>query len=120
MMGLPPFRAFLDIQGNRWEVTEIRPRVPQDRRSGGDRRATARAFTDRRREEAGAGDGWLLFECAGERRRLRPVPEGWTRASIDELEMMLAAAAPGGHVRRLICDWGRLTPPPGSLQLDSL
>jgi hypothetical protein len=37
-------------------------------------------------------EGWLTFECAGERRRLAPVPASWEDLSVTRLELMCRAA----------------------------
>ena len=41
-------------------------------------------------------DGWLTFECDGERRRLAPVPVGWDKLPARELERLCneATSAP--------------------------
>jgi hypothetical protein len=43
-------------------------------------------------------DGWLTFECDGERRRLAPVPPDWEQLTAAELERLCGAAtsAPRG------------------------
>jgi hypothetical protein len=41
--------------------------------------------------------GWLTFDTIGERRRLAPVPDGWSDASPRELERLCAR---GIQVRR--------------------
>lgn len=38
--------------------------------------------------------GWLCFECAEEKRRLAPVPEGWDRADDETIEQWCCAAKP--------------------------
>ena len=38
-------------------------------------------------------DGWLTFECEGERRRLAPVPAGWEELSARELERLCKEAS---------------------------
>ena len=38
-------------------------------------------------------DGWLTFECEGERRRLAPIPPGWERLSVRELERLCKEAS---------------------------
>ena len=37
-------------------------------------------------------DGWLTFECDGERRRLAPIPDGWDHLSIKDLERLCEEA----------------------------
>ena len=38
-------------------------------------------------------DGWLTFECDGDRRRLAPVPDGWEHLSAEELHRLCRAAS---------------------------
>lgn len=38
--------------------------------------------------------GWLAFESGAERRRLAPIPSGWTDADDDGLRLLLLQAAP--------------------------
>ena len=77
-----PIREFIDSNGIRWVVWSTIP-----------------AFG------SGLGDletGWLTFDSKIARRRLTPIPDGWTDASISRLESWCRAAA---TVRR--------TPPEG-------
>jgi hypothetical protein len=37
-------------------------------------------------------DGWLVFECDSERRRLAPIPEDWEELADEELERLSGAA----------------------------
>ena len=72
--------TFLDAAERRWEVREIRePLLPE------------RTILLSRPEFA---EGWLLFTCDGERRRLAPPPSGWRDAPEDQLRRWCAAAAP--------------------------
>ena len=82
-------RAFTDRQGGGWKVWET---IPQDARG------CLPAFAK----------GWLTFEHAtsGERRRLAPIPAGWTDASDERLLLMCRAAEPARV-------GGRTTPPHG-------
>lgn len=97
-------RTFVDAAGVEWQVWDVRPswtwaeRRRTDRRRGAmelarDGRASDGAERPERqerrlRERRGEGtrqlvvrngyeDGWLTFECAGQRRRLTPIPPGW-------------------------------------------
>jgi hypothetical protein len=100
-------RTFIDAAGVEWQVWDVRPswtwaeRRRTDRRRGAgglarDGRSQAprerpdgagvqeRRLGDRRGEGTrqlvvrnGYEDGWLTFECAGQRRRLTPIPPGW-------------------------------------------
>jgi hypothetical protein len=105
------YRTFLDPRGRRWEVWLVTPMAAERRKA--DRRAAAgegvvdiQSFSERRRtperrknlfrrgvEVANEySDGWLCFESEGEKRRLAPVPEGWSEVGPDRLSMWLQAA----------------------------
>jgi hypothetical protein len=47
-------------------------------------------------------DGWLVFQTRGEKRRLAPLPEGWSEFSDDQLISLLEHATLLGPPRRLI------------------
>jgi hypothetical protein len=100
-------RTFRDAQGVEWQVWDVRPQWTWAERRRTDRRAAEsgaahpsngqsaggerpsgegaeRRLSDRRGDGArqlvvrtGYEDGWLSFECAGQRRRLTPIPSGW-------------------------------------------
>ena len=106
------YRTFLDSTGRRWEVWLVTPAAAERRKI--DRRAAAGAGADTpytgerdrrrtperrrapfRRSVAVSGEysnGWLCFECEGEKRRLAPVPEGWDQAGPDRMSMWLQSA----------------------------
>ena len=102
------YRTFLDSTGRRWEVWLVTPAAAERRKA--DRRAAAgsgpegtserRLTPDRRRGSfrrsvtvAGEfSNGWLCFESEGEKRRLVPIPEGWTEMGPDRLSSLLQAA----------------------------
>lgn len=65
-------RSFEDAGGSQWEVREIH--VPS-------LSIVPRKYL-RQPEYA---DGWLLFTCGGERRRLAPCPSGWQLAAASDL-----------------------------------
>ena len=44
--------------------------------------------------EAAWRGGWLTFQSGAARRRLAPIPNGWTEASASRLELMCKAAEP--------------------------
>ena len=102
-------REFVDADGVRWQVWAVIP-GSADRREGPDRRADARDERERRtrrelrvRMEPGFANGWLVFESAHAKRRLHPIPEGWTTGDDAALAALLARAAPAPHTsRRLI------------------
>ena len=104
------YRTFTDSSGKRWEVWLVTPAAAERRRV--DRRvrkgaadtpgglADRRHFPDRRKSpfrrqvvvSSEFSDGWLCFECEGEKRRLAPVPDGWQDAGPDRLAAWLQAA----------------------------
>ena len=60
--------------------------------------------------------GWLVFECEVEKRRLGPIPEGWDALPNDELGRLLASAVPvrrrtGEETGRLPRGEGTAQPP---------
>ncbi|MDB4881406.1 MAG: hypothetical protein JWL95_172 [Gemmatimonadetes bacterium] len=53
--------------------------------------------------ESDLAKGWLVFESDREKRRLRPIPDGWELRSESELLALLAESAPAPRMpRRLI------------------
>jgi hypothetical protein len=94
-------RIVTDGDGIEWRVWAVRP-------SWADRITRGRASIPGTDSAAGglmphAADGWLACESAsGERRRIRPLPEGWAELPDAALLAMMAAATPAGQRRRLI------------------
>lgn len=98
------FRNFADASGIEWQVFDVVPRSEErrhyDRRSADfDLALTDRRDADRRIAVAAGtlfqkavAAGWLCFECRGERRRLAPIPDDWTRCSSQQLESYCRAA----------------------------
>ena len=104
------YRTFLDSAGRRWEVWLVTPAAAErrkvDRRAssttggGFDATSDRRRTPDRRRSPfhrtivvaTEYSAGWLCFESEGEKRRLAPVPEGWSEAGPDRLAGWLQAA----------------------------
>jgi hypothetical protein len=97
-------REFTDTRGVRWQVWDVIPQTVE-------RRVRIASETpwpglERRvREEPramlakGHEGGWLAFECAAERRRLRPIPRGWDTVSDAELERLCGEAASVSRAR---------------------
>ena len=100
-------RTFTDENGLEWLAFDVTPRA--DDRRGANRRwsqelsgvetteSEDRRGPDRRVAVDGQRPprltkGWVCFEREGERRRLQPVPEGWSRLSDVELREFLAVA----------------------------
>ena len=67
------YREFQDSAGATWTVWDTYPSRPEGM------------------DEAWRG-GWLTFQCGTARRRLAPVPKGWTEAPVSRLELMCKAA----------------------------
>jgi hypothetical protein len=99
------FRSFTDSSGQDWQVYEVIPpsdeRRRYDRRSTSDEAAPDRREIDDRRLSVGrlsrltaVPEGWLVFERAEERRRLKPIPEDWLKSSAEELEGLCKSARP--------------------------
>lgn len=101
-------REFVDAHGVLWQVWEVLP-MTADRRRGRERRSRPRRTRERRlRHDAAAvhalhrSAGWLTFESKHEKRRLRPIPEGWPSQSDEDLQQLLDDAEPAPRTNRLI------------------
>lgn len=68
---------FTGGDGRAWRVWDVRPR--------GDAVEAGGAGADPR-------EGWLAFECAEERRRLQPIPEGWEALTANEIWRLCQSA----------------------------
>lgn len=91
-------REFVDADGVQWQAWEVIPSTGE-RRAAGERRFGVRDRTDRRvrqqlrvKMDDGLAHGWLVFESAGEKRRLHPIPEGWSTLSDAELGHLVRSA----------------------------
>ena len=75
-----PMRTLLR-DGREWTVWDVLP-----------------TFDARMRMAGEAADmlvqGWLVFECDAEKRRLGPIPEGWDALPDDDLALLLESAVP--------------------------
>lgn len=102
-------REYVDSHGLKWQAWEVIP-MSSERRKLRERRLKPRGSTERRqrhevrlRASDGQADGWLVFESVDGKRRLKPIPVEWYRASIEELESMCARAERASRPsRRLI------------------
>ncbi|HYD51776.1 MAG TPA: hypothetical protein VEA99_04075 [Gemmatimonadaceae bacterium] len=100
-------REFTDEQGIRWEVWDVHPTHVERRRDGIVQLGSA---TERRHQRSGPrmqvrqefANGWLAFQCRGERRRLAPVPPDWAELDERELASLCSRATPIGSPRRLV------------------
>jgi len=79
------WRAFTAADGTQWTVWDVVREV-----SPGD---FVRPGTER---------GWIVFECADERRRLAPVPDGWSELPDQGLSELLEQAKSVRRPPRLI------------------
>jgi len=89
------YREFTDAHGVVWQAWEVIPSTAE-RRSTGERRFGARDRVDRRvrqetrvRRDHGMAQGWLVFESAIEKRRVHPIPDGWSSRSDEQLVALL-------------------------------
>lgn len=86
-------RDFTDRSGRSWTVWAVKPtsdlRLRSTPSAPGDHHELLR-------------DGWLVFECAGERRRLVPIPQDWDDVDDQTLERLCARAEQVPTRRRLI------------------
>ena len=75
-----PMRSLLQ-DGREWTVWDVFP-----------------TFDARMRMSGEAADqlvqGWLVFECDVEKRRLGPIPDGWDELPEHDLAALLASAVP--------------------------
>jgi hypothetical protein len=102
------YREYTDSEHVFWRVWEVIPQSIERRRLL-DRRLIGRPPERRHRRETrlllsnGAAQGWLVFESATERRRLRPIPVDWFETSDEALAALGVRATPAGRPsRRLI------------------
>jgi len=72
-----PIRQFTDANGIIWRVFDIHPDPASDEVA-----AMSPELVN----------GWLLFQCAAQRRRLAPIPTDWELATNEELEALSNAA----------------------------
>jgi hypothetical protein len=91
-------REFTDQHGVHWQAWEVIP-TTAERRSASERRFGRRDKRDRRTKQQfrvqmdeGLAKGWLVFESAGEKRRLHPTPSDWTTRSDEELAILCQSA----------------------------
>jgi hypothetical protein len=103
-------REFTDADGVRWQAWEVIP-TTAERRGARERRSSARAKGERRtrhqlrvRMDEGLADGWLVFESATEKRRLHPIPAGWTERTDDELSRLCGGAEAAPRPRRRLVE----------------
>lgn len=98
-----PHRSFKDLFGRMWDVWEVAPSPLISGSVAAPGEAPAAPRAPRHRAIRGEFEhGWLAFQWADERRRLAPVPEGWTGLDEDGLQRLLERSEQGGKLRRLI------------------
>lgn len=85
-------REFTDASGRQWSAWDVRPGSSLD---GGTAARSSGGYDIQ---------PWLAFECAttGERRRLTPIPAGWSSASDTELRSFCVRAQKLSPRKRLI------------------
>jgi len=96
-------RSFTDSQGTRWDVWNVTSYVLRGEERRAEEADTSEYDGPERRGGSrdslvpNPGGGWLCFQSESEKRRLTPVPGGWTTASDAELEALLAGSVPVGR-----------------------
>ena len=78
-------RKFVDTVGVEWDVYDV-VALPGFGRPGEPQVAP-------HSEVFRAARMWLVFESAGEKRRLPTIPDNWEKAPVDELRRLLEQAA---------------------------
>lgn len=101
-MALREFRDEGGTEWLAWDVPAVREFSPP--RSGQDRRVNhtanyhpeRRVLRERRRMKTGPGleQGWVCFQCEGEKRRLAPPPPDWEAIPDEQLAALCQAAHP--------------------------
>ena len=86
-----PLREFTDTSGRRWQAWNTVPGsdvvVPVGR-------AGTTVTPSGAHVSPGLELGWLTFQAGDDKRRLSPIPPGWTTASDREMTEYLADAVP--------------------------
>jgi hypothetical protein len=72
------YAEFSDREGKSWRVWHTRPRLAD---------VLSKLPLDWK-------DGWLTFECEGDKRRLAPFPPGWEEFSPARLDLLRRMAEP--------------------------
>jgi hypothetical protein len=101
-------RVYTDSHGRQWDVWSVLPEYAERRRTPDSTAAVP--STERRTQKTFRvplgriwADGWLVFETAGEKRRLAPVPPGWAQLSDADLDRLREQAIVTGRpTRRLV------------------
>lgn len=95
------YREFEDPTGRHWRAWDVHPSHAEQRTGGERRQADSEVRSERRQEEEPRAlmppelmGGWLCFETDGERRRLVPIPAGWSAAPVEHLHEWLHEATP--------------------------
>jgi hypothetical protein len=73
-------RTFTDRVGLEWKVWDVRPE----------------AWYRETMSSVDLENGWLVFECASEKRRLCPIPADWESCPPEQL-YLLSRVAPSAH-----------------------
>ena len=76
-------RSFIGPDGTSWQAWDVVPGQHSDWPTH------ARAHLPESMSQ-----GWLCFECEGEKRRLHPIPDSWDTVSDDDLWALCRGAEP--------------------------
>jgi hypothetical protein len=100
-------RTFRDDNGRAWDAWEVIPTAVERRMLIHASAGPARSDRRRRKEARvvvphDLQKGWLAFQSGVERKRLAPIPPGWSEMSDAELNHLLKHAERRARARRLI------------------
>lgn len=105
-----PHRVYTDSKGRRWDVWSVQPEYAERRRTPAagtpmppkdDRRVQKTFRVPLGRTWAA---GWVVFETAGEKRRLAPVPSNWWTLNDVELDRLREQAVVTARPSRRLID----------------
>lgn len=119
------YREFATPDGRIWEAWEVRP-IEIERRINDDRRQQPRFSADRRSTElqfrlrGSLREGWLTFQSGEEKRRVCPIPSGWTELPDSGLISLLDRAERFGAAGRVVPSRGAESSTPRELPRDTM
>ena len=100
-------RTFRDDDGREWDAWEVVPTAVERRLASPD--PERRPRTERRRVQETRvlvpdqlQKGWLAFQSGRDRKRLAPIPSGWSELEEAELAVLLKRADRRSRARRKV------------------
>jgi hypothetical protein len=93
-------RQFSDSAGVAWEVWDVQPAVLTPASSSSPDATVPSSGSpagsprwESPRLDGPLANGWLCFQCAGAKRRLAPIPDGWQELDGVQLERLCVSAS---------------------------